>query len=614
MITRRQFGALTASALIPLGRLPALADGHDVVRSHGSSLLGALRYAANFPHFDYVNPGAPKGGMARISQTGGFDSFHPYVQQGDAARVSPFVYETLMSGSLDEGSAHYGLLAEWMEHPSDYSWVAFRLRDEAAWNDGRPVEAADAVFTFDSLMRHGTPQVQQYYRDVEAAEDMGDRVVRFRFSKSGNRELPHIVGQLAVLPRHWWEGRDFSKSTVDRPLGSGPYRIGAYEINRFLEFDRVEEYWGANLPLRIGTHNFDRIRYEYFQDGVAAFEAFKVGDLDFRAENNSKRWATGYDFQAIRAGAVVKRTYTPEGPKRVQGFAFNVRREKFADRRTREALSLVFDFEWTNETLFYGQYARPWSYFQGTEDLMPKGEPQGRELDLLESVRAHVPEAVFGPPWSPNRTDGSGRIRRELRAARALLEEAGWRIADGTLVDESGAPFEIEFLTAQVEQERIVGPFLKNLQKLGIDARLRVVDWTQYGNRLKEFDYDMFVWGMANSESPGNEQYGYWGSDVANAPATRNYVGVQNPGIDALIERIVLAEDRKELAAASRALDRVLIHSHYAVLQLYTPYERIAYWDRFGHPDPFPARSEGFPTVWWWDEDKARAASARMEG
>ena len=612
MITRRQFGAMSAAAaLLPQTRIAALAAETGVVRSHGSSLLGSLHHSPDYPHFDYVNPFAPKGGAARLARIGGFDSFHPFVQKGEPVNVAPWIYETLMERSLDEGSTSYGLLAEWIEHPADYSWVAFGIREGARWHDGRPVEAADVVFTFDSLKRDGFPSLRQYYKDVESARDEGGGVVRFAFSVTGNRELPHIVGELDILPRHWWEGRDFAESTMDRPLGSGPYRIGDFEINRFVEYERVEDHWGAELPVRIGTNNIDRVRFEFFLDAVAAFESFKVGDVDFRAENNSKVWATGYDFPAVRSGAVIKRTYTPDGPKGVQGFLFNGRRPKFADPRTREALALVFDFEWTNETLYFGQYARPWSFFQGTADLMPEGLPQGRELELLESVREHVPEAAFGPPYAPNQTGGSGRIRGELREARTLLESAGWSIQEGSIVDGNGEPLQIEFLTAQAEQERIIGPYLQNVRKLGIQADLRVVDWTQYGNRIDEQDFDMVIWGWRNSESPGNEQRGYWGSSVADVPNTANLGGVRNPGIDALVDRIILADNREALAAACRALDRVLTHSHFAVFQLYTPYERIAYWDRFGHPDPFPSRTDGFPTVWWWDEAKA-AATAKL--
>ncbi len=611
MITRRQFGVLSAAALLPQMKFGALAAETGVSRSHGSSLLGALRYPPDFPYFDYVNPAAPKGGAARIAGIGGFDSFHPFISQGDSANVAPWIYDTLMDRSLDEGSTAYGLLAEWIEHPSDYSWVAFRLRDEARWHDGRPVEPADVVFTFEALKQDGLPFFRQYYKDVESARDEGDGVVRFSFATTGNRELPHIVGELEVLPRHWWEGRNFAESTMDLPLGSGPYRIGNFEINRFVEYERFEDYWGAELPVRVGSHNFDRVRFEFFLDGVAAFEAFKAGDVDFRSENNSKVWATGYDFPAIDSGAVIKRTYTPDGPKTVQGFLFNGRRAKFADPKTREALALVFDFEWTNATLYYGQYARPWSYFQGTADLMPEGLPEGRELELLESVREHVPEAAFGQPFVPNQTNGSGRIRGELRGARKLLEDAGWRFDNGSIVDVNGEPFQIEFLTAQAEQERIVGPYLQNIRKLGIQADLRIVDWTQYGNRIDEQDFDMIVWGWRNSESPGNEQVSYWGSIAANMPNTRNLGGVSNPGVDALVDRIIHADNREELAAACRALDRILTHSHLAVLQLFTPYERIAYWDRFGHPDPFPSRSDGFPTVWWWDEAKAAATAAK---
>ena len=609
MINRRQFGLLSAATLATTGLLPPVARPAraDTIRSHGSSLVADLRYPAGFPHFDYVNPAAPKGGQARLAATGGFDSFHPFVPKGDAVQVAPWIYDSLLVRSLDQGSTAYGLLAEWIEHPADHSWAAFRLREDAAWHDGRPVTAADVVFSFTALQRHGLPFHRQYYADVESVRDEGDRVVRFRFAHAGNRELPHIVGELDVLPRHWWQGRDYAESILEPPLGSGPYRIGRFEINRFVEYERVDSYWGAALPVRVGSNNFDRVRFDFFLDSVARFEAFKAGDIDFRSENSSKTWATGYDFPAIHSGEVIRRTHVEEGPKTVQAFAFNTRRPYLADRRTREALSLVFDFEWTNATLYYGQYARPWSFFQGSADLVAEGEPAGRELELLDSIREHVPESVFGPAWRPPETDGSGRIRRELREAGALLAAAGWRTESGRLVDADGAPFGLEFLTAQAEQERILGPYLQNLRKLGIDAQLRVVDWTQYGNRIDEQDFDMIIWGWRNSESPGNEQRGYWGSAAAAVANSRNVTGLGNPGVDRLVDHIILADDRSELAAACRALDRVLTHSYLAVMQLYTPYERLAYWDRFGHPEPLPPRSHGFPSVWWSAPDRAAA-------
>jgi len=615
MITRREFGLISAAAALPLPRAVALADGEAVHRSHGSALVRGLRYPAGFPHFQYVNPEAPKGGRVRLVRRGGFDGFNPYVDKGEPASrgLMSLQQDRLMQDSLDEGSSSYCLLAEWVEHPASTAWAAFKIREDAAWHDGRPVEPADLVFTLDVLKQFGYAELKRYYLDVESAADEGGGVVRFRFATEGNKELPHIVGQLPALPRHWWEGRDFGQALSEPPLGSGPYRVGRFEFNRFVEFERVDGYWGKAHPARVGTGNFDRIRYEYFQDGVAAFEAFKVGDIDFRPENSSRVWATGYDFAAVESKAVILEAHDLEGPETVQAFLFNLRRDKFADVRVREALSLVFDFEWTNRTLYYGQYKRPYSFFLGTADLTPEGIPEGRELELLESVREHVPPEVFGAPFRPASTDGTGQIRRQLRRAGRLLDEAGWRVRDGERIDREGRPFTLEFLSAQAEQERIIGPYLRNVGRLGIKAELRVVDSAQYGNRLKDHDFDMVIWGWLNSESPGNEQRAYWGSEAADLASSGNLAGLRNAGVDQLVDRIVLAGDREELAAASRALDRVLTFIRPAVMQLYAPLERIAYWDRFGRPDPLPSRAIGFPDVWWWDEAKAQATAERIK-
>ncbi|MEX2518797.1 MAG: extracellular solute-binding protein, partial [Paracoccaceae bacterium] len=421
------------------------------------------------------------------------------------------------------------------------------------------------------------------------------------------------MGQLSVLPRHWWEGKEFDRSALEPPLGSGPYRIGGFEPGRFVEFERVADYWGRDLPVNRGMHNMDRIRYEIFLDADAAFEGFKSGSFDYREENSASKWAQQYEFGAVEKGFVKRGEIPTEGPKQVQAFAFNLRRAKFQDRRVREAISLAFDFEYTNKTIYFGQYARPESYFQGTESLMPAGAPEGAELALLEPLRGQIPPGVFGPPWTAPKSDGSGRARRELRRAAELLAEAGYAVRGGALSGPDGAPFEIEFLSSQDSQSRVINPFIKNLEQLGFRASFRIVDGPQYIRRVAQdegFDWDMVIWGVANSESPGNEQREFWGSETAQKVGARNVGGVADPAVDALIERIIFAEDRPALEAASRALDRVLLWNYYMIPQLYTPFERIAWWDRFGHPDPFPPRDPAFPAVWWWDEAKAAALKA----
>lgn len=611
-ITRRDFTALTLSAAAMTAARPAYAN-KNVIRSHGASLTDALKYGPDFPHFDYVNPDAPKGGIARLGTQSSFDSFNPFIVKGDTPTGVGIIFDTLMGRSLDQGSTEYGLLAEWIEYPEDYSWASFRLRDNAAWHDGAPVTVEDVIFSINILIEKGHPQYRFYYANVKEAVDLGDRVVRFNFDVKDNRELPQIMGQLTILPKHWWADRTFEDSTLEPLLGSGPYRIGAFEPGRYIEYDRVKNYWGADVPINVGKHNFDKLRYEIFLDGEAAFEGFKSGEFDFRAENSASKWAQQYEFPAAKKGLVVKEEIVEKGPKRIQTYAFNLRRPQFQDRRVREAIKLAFDFERTNATVYFEQYARPRSYFQGTESLMATGAPEGAELAMLEELRGQVPEEVFGPHYEPPKTDGSGRNRRQLRQAKKLLADAGWNVRNGALVGPDDKPMKIEFLSAQDSQGKVLNPFIKNLKTLGVNASMRVVDGPQYIRRVAqdpEFDWDMIIWGVSNSESPGNEQREFWGSEAATRVGARNVGGVQDPAVDALIDKIIFAKDREELEAASRALDRVLTWNHYMIMQLYTPYERIAYWNKFGHPDPLPPYSIGFPTYWWWDEAKAAEVEA----
>lgn len=609
-VRRRDFllasaGFGLASTAAPFGGSRALAETGE--RLHGHSLLGSLKYGPEFKHFDYVNPAAPKGGRARLSVSALFDTFNPYNAKGTAASgVAGLVFETLMEASYDEGSTHYGLLAEWMEIAPDKLSTAFRLRDGARWHDGQPVTVADVIESFRLFTTKGHPLYRFYYGDVTEVVDEGDRVVRFKFKSAENKELPHILGQVVVLPAHWWADRPFDKTILEAPLGSGPYRIGAFEEGVFVEYDRVPDYWGADLPVRVGAENFDTVRFDSFLDRDTAFEAFKKGDIDYWEENSASRWAQRFDFPAIQSGKVVKREIELAGPKPMQGFVFNTRRAKFADRRVRAALSMAYDFTWSNSAVFFDQYAQPTSFFQGSADLMATGLPDGAELALLEPYRGQLPAELFETPYENPKTDGSGADRRVLRRAAKALAEAGWTVKDGVLSDAAGAPMEIEFLARNGgSAEKLAGPLLRNFERLGVKTSFREVDTAQYVSRVRAYDFDMVTGGVSNSESPGNEQREYWGTAAADAPGGRNWAGLKNPVVDALIETIITAPDRAALTAASRALDRVLLWEHPMIMQLYAPLERIAYWDRFSAPDPTPPRSVGFPTVWWWDAAKA---------
>ncbi len=612
-LTRRDFTALSLTAAAAATTRPSFAATDAVKRSHGASLIGELTYGPDFTHFSYANPDAPKGGVARLATQGGFDSFNPFIVKGDPPTGIGVLFDTLMTPSRDQGSTEYGLLAEWIEYPEDYSWASFRLREGAAWHDGTPLTVDDVIYSLNILIEKGHPQYRFYYANVVEAVDLGDRVVRFNFDVQNNRELPQIMGQLAILPKHWWEGQAFDESSLEPMLGSGPYKIGGFEPGRYIEYERVTDYWGADLPVNRGKNNFDKLRYEIFLDGEAAFEGFKSGEFDYRAENSASKWAQQYNFPATEKGLVLKEEVVVEGPKRIQTYAFNLRRPQFQDLRVREAIKLAFDFERTNATVYFDQYARPRSYFQGTESLMATGAPEGAELAMLEALRGQVPDEVFGPHYEPPKTDGSGRNRRQLRKAGKLLADAGWNIRNGALVGPDDKQMSIEFLSAQDSQGKVLNPFIKNLKTLGIDARMRVVDGPQYIRRVAqdpEFDWDMIIWGVSNSGSPGNEQREFWGSQAASRVGARNVGGVQDPAVDALIDKIIFAKDRAELEAASKALDRVLTWNHYMIMQLYTPFDRIAYWDKFGHPDPLPPRTIGFPTYWWWDEAKAAEVEA----
>lgn len=584
---------------------PSLAD--ETTWHVGTSLIGPPKYSAGFKRFDYVNPDAPKGGRINLSETGSFDTLNPILAKGETAAGLAFVFETLMTPSMDEISAEYGLLAEAVRFPDDYGWVTYRLREEARWHDGQPVTVEDVIWSFEKAVELD-PQRQFYFQHVVGAEKTADREVTFTFDEKNNRELPKILGQLQILPKHWWEGKDPSnrqrsieETTLEPPMGSGPYRISTVSPGSTLRFERVEDYWGADLPVNIGSHNFDIIHYTYFADRNVEFEAFKAGQIDFWVENAAKRWANEYDFPAAQDGRVVREEL--ENPYRssgvMVGFIPNLRRDKFKDARVRKALNRAFDFEDLNRTIFFDQYKRIDSFFYGSE-LASQGPPEGRVLEILESVRDKVPDDVFTTPYTNPVSGNPQDLRRNLGEAVRLFKAAGYEIRNGVMVNaETGEPFTFEILLNGPIIERVALPFTENLKKIGIDATVRTIDAAQYANRYRSRDFDVIYNGWAQSLSPGNEQFEYWGSAAADRDGSANYAGIADPGVDALIEKIVFASDRDELVAATKALDRVLL-AHQFVIPSYTSrVARVAYSSRLAHPEPLPTYSIGFPPIWW---------------
>ncbi|HXX52637.1 MAG TPA: extracellular solute-binding protein [Xanthobacteraceae bacterium] len=581
---------------------------------HGLSLYGDLKYPEAFKQFEYVNAQAPKAGTARQIALGTFDNFNTAIAgvKGSLAAGIGQIYETLLLSSLDEVSAAYGLLAAAVSFPKDFSSVSYRLRPEAKWHDGMPVTPADVIFSFDAFKKY-SPQQSAYYRHVVKAEQTGDREVTFAFDSAGNRELPQIVGQLTILPRHWWEGTDsngkkrsIGETTLEPPLGSGAYRIKDFSAGRNIVYERVKDYWGRGLNVNVGQNNFDELRYEYFRDTTVALEAFKADSVDWRIENSAKNWATAYDFPAVTDKRVLLEEFPIRNVGLMQAFVLNIRREKFQDPRVRLAFNYAFDFEEMNKQIFYGQYKRIASYFEGTE-LAATGLPAGRELELLETVRDKVPPELFQKPYT-NPVNGSAeKVRSNLREALRLLKEAGYEIRDQQLVNvKTGEQFAVEFLAEDPNFERVFLFYKPSLERLGMNVTVRTVDVPQFENRLRSWDFDIITYGWTQSLTPGNEQRGYWGSQAADEPGSDNLIGIKNPAIDAMIEQIIFAKNRADLEAAARALDRILLWNFYVVPQWTYGKVRTARWDRFGHPDPMPKYgAAAFPLVWWWDAAKA---------
>ncbi len=608
------FVAIPVAAL----RVPAFAQAAGAAEEnewrHGLSLYGDLKYKPGFKNFDYVNPAAPKGGSVRQVAIGTFDNLNPVIAgvKGNIAAGIGLIFDSLTIQSMDEVSAAYGLLAESMSYPDDFSSVTYRLRREAKWHDGRPVTPEDVIFSFNSYKQH-SPQLSAYYQHVTKAEKTGERDITFTFDAPGNREMPQIIGEFSVVPKHWFEAadsagkpRDISVTTLEPPLGNGAYRIKEFVPGHSIVFERVKDYWGKDLPVNVGRDNFDLLRYEYFRDTTVALEAFKADQIDWRIENVARFWATGYDFPAVQDKRVVKEEFPIRSSGIMQAFVLNTRRPKFSDPRVRRAFNLALDFEEMNKQFFFGQYERINSYFTGTE-LASSGLPTGLELEILETVRSEVPPEVFTAVYKNPVNGNPEAVRNNLREATRLLREAGYEVRNQKLVNaKTGETMDVEFLLDEPIFERFVLFYKPLLERLGIGVTVRTVDDAQYENRTRAFDFDIIVGSWGESLSPGNEQRGNWGSRAADRPGSRNLIGIKNEAVDKLINRLVFAKTRPELVAATRALDRVLLWNHFVVPQWTYRKVRAAFWDRYSHPQTMPEYgAAAFPTIWWLDEAKA---------
>ncbi len=609
----RQMGSVTSLSriffLVVVWLPCAAAMAQEVTPVHAIAMHGKPKYGPDFKHFDYVNPNAPKGGTIRLADSGTFDSFNPFIPKGTP--FSNIGVETLLTSSADEPFTEYGLIAESVEMPDDRSWIIFNIRPQARWHDGEPITADDVLWSFEALTTKGNPFFRFYYASVEPPQKLGQRRVKFSFKEKGNRELPLIAGQIPILPKHYWEREenDFEKTTLNPPLASGPYKITEFEPGRFVVLERVADYWGKDLPVNVGQNNFDRIRFDFYLDDSVIRQALKSGEFDFREENQAKAWALDYDVPPVNKGWLKKEAIEHRRPTGMQAFVMNTRRPLFEDALVRRALAYAFDFEWTNAHLFHDQYTRTDSYYSNSE-LASRGLPEGQELEILQRYRGRIPDEVFTTTYQAPSTDGSGWPRDNLKKAFELLESAGWVVRDMELVNEkTGESFQFEILLVSQAFERIVLPFVRNLKRLGIDARVRLVDSSQYINRLRSFDFDMFISGWGQSDSPGNEQRNYWSSEAADSPAARNYAGIKDPVVDELVELVIQAPDRESLVARTRALDRVLLHGYYVIPNWHIRMQRVLYWNKFSRPEITPKNGTS-TDYWWYDREKAENLDA----
>ncbi len=567
--------------------------------THGLSLYGEPKYKADFKNLDYANPDAPKGGSFRLAAPGSFDSLNPFIVKGDPAAGLTDTFATLLAGDMDEPFSAYGYAAQSVELAPDRRSITFTLRPEATFHDGSPITAQDVVWSFKALRDHGAPFYRSYYQQVASANAPDKSHVQFIFATADNRELPLIVGQMPILSQKFFQTAKFEETTLQPILGSGPYKIESVDPGRSVTYKRIEHWWGENLPVNRGRHNFDMLVYDYYRDPTVAFEAFVAGKADFRLENIAKNWATAYtDLPAVKSGQIVRAEIKNGLPAGVQGFAFNLRRKLFQDPRVRRALGYALDFEWSNKTLAFGAYTRLRSYFDNT-DLAAQGLPSEAELALLKPLKGQIPPEIFTTEYNPPKTDGSGNNRDNMKQALDLLQQAGWTLTrDGVLVDAAGKPFTFEIVDQGGYLEKWVQPYLRSLERLGIKASYRVIDSAQYQNRMNDFDFDVTICQFAQSLSPGNEQAEFWTSASADAKGSRNIIGIKNPAVDQLVAGLIAAPDRASLVAATRALDRVLTWNDYIVPHWYIGIYRIAVWNKFAMPPQNPPYGLALDT--WW--------------
>lgn len=567
--------------------------------SHAIAILDEPKYPEGFKHFDYVNPEAPKKGIVKLASLGTYDNLNPFILKGIVPEGIELTFDTLMTSPADEAATSYGLIAESVQMPEDRSWVIFRLRKIAKWSDGTAITADDVVFSFNTLIKEGHPQYQLYYQDVANVKKLGKYKVKFTFKHTTNRELPLVVGQLPIISKAYYSKHPFNQTTLTPPISNGPYQITKLQAGRFIVYQRNPHYWGKNLPVNTGRYNFDQIRFDYYRDDTVAVEALKAGEYDFRRENIAKTWANSYNLPHLKDGRMKKEELADGTPTGMQCFAFNTRRSLFSNAKVREALNYAYDFEWANKQLFFSAYARNTSYF-GNSEYASSGLPSQEERALLQPYQNILPKQLFTTPYAPPTTIGTGDIRNNLIKAQELLNEAGWVIKDMKRIDPAtGKPATIEFLLVSPSFERVVAPYIRNLKKLGIDASIRTVDASQYIKRREQFDFDVIVHWFTQGNAPGNEQYNYWHSKVADQPGSFNLAGIKNPAVDALVEQIIAAKTKEELVTTSRALDRILLWNYYSIPQWHSRSHRVIYWNKFGRPNKTPPYSLAFLDTWW---------------
>lgn len=584
---------------------PALAQDTPaaVTPVHALTMHGTPKYGPDFTHFEYTNPDAPKGGALRLHAIGTFDSLNPFIVKGTPAAGQLFlgqslIYDALMEQSTDEPFSMYCLLCETVELPADNKSITFNLRKDAKWHDGKPVVADDVIWSFNTFVEKGSPFFKAYYGDVTEVIAENPHRVTFKFAHGDNGELPLIVSQISVLPKHYWEDKTFDQSSLVPPLGSGPYKVGAVGAGRSIEYIRVPDYWGANLPINKGRHNFDRITYDYYRDSDVALEAFLAGEYDVRDENTAKLWAESYNVPQVADGRIIKAEIPHNRPAGMQGFIYNLRRPVFQDPKVREALAYAFDFEWSNKQFAFGAYKRSRSYFSNSE-LASSGLPTGKELEILEKYRGKIPEEVFTTEYNPPKSDGSGNNRAGLARAKQILDEAGWAMGPDGVREKNGVKLQFEIIDSNPQFERWTLPFIQNLQKLGVKANFRVVDTAQYQNRMNDFDYDMTILPIGQSDSPGNEQRDFWSSAKADMPGSRNYMGIKDPVIDEIIEDLIKVKTREDLIAYTRALDRVLQWNHFVIPHWHIDYWRLVWWAKLEKPAKLSGLTPGITDTWW---------------